>query len=430
MLNAAQGCAENAHLWLSELLQICDGRAETRNHYMTQLVADHRFTTNAERARRVDALRAAMTLHGLDALVIAGRDDIRFRGRVFYATDYWQLFADSHVVLTHSSGPVLIGGTVWGISQARQSDWISECRLSGTPGTEIGNVLAEQRVSAGKIGVVGLDDGGFAYSHYMQLSDALPNAQISDATDLFEKCRQVNSAESLAALTGTSACWNSIYAELEAFVRPGVTEIRLAAQAHRICREHGVRDPMVVLDSTPFKGATTFGTQKVIESGDVVTVWIESAGPNGTWLEYRRMYSVGPVSPEYRDMWQICIEAHQAGVAAMRPGAMASEFVEGVATSFRSHGIELDYTTPADQHRSFHLHGIGTDAIQGVWVSGNDRLLIENEVVNIHPHRLFGTPEETAKFGLFGLTDNILVTPGGGRWMTNDQQLTSAFVEL
>lgn len=65
-----------------------------------------------------------------------------------------------------------------------------------------------------------------------------------------------------------------------------------------------------------------------------------------------------------------------------------------------------------------------------MWVSGNDRVLLENEVVNIHPHRLFSTPEETAKFALFGLTDNILVTHSGGRWMTNDQDLTSAFVEL
>ncbi|MDF2823018.1 MAG: Xaa-pro aminopeptidase [Mycobacterium sp.] len=397
---------------------------------MTQMIADHRFTTDRERDRRIDALRAAMTAHGLDALVIAGRDDIRFRGRVFYVTDYWQLFADSHVVLTHTSGPVLVGGTVWGISQARQSTWISESRLTGTPGAEIATVLAEQGLSEGKIGAVGLHDGGFAYSHFMQLRDTLSGAQISDATDLFEQCRHINRAESLAAMTDTSACGNSIYAELETFVVPGISEIRLAAQAHRICREHGVRDPMVVLDSTPFKGATTFGTRQVIERGDVVTVWIESAGPNGTWLEYRRMYSLGPVSPEYRDMWQICAEAHQAGVAAMAPGAMASRFVEEVGAVYRSAGIELDYTTPGDIHRSFHLHGIGTDAIQGVWVSGNDRVLLENEVVNIHPHRLFRTQEETQKFGLFGLTDNILVTPHGGRWMTNDQHLETAFIEL
>lgn len=394
------------------------------------LAADYRFTTDAERARRIDALRAAMTSRGFDALVIAGRDDIRFRGRVFYATDYWQLVADCHVVLTHSTGPILVGGTVWGISQARQSDWISECRLTGTPGTEIGTVLSGDGLSAGTIGVVGLNDGGLAYSHFVQLSDAVPGAKIVDATHLFEECRQVNSDESVDALTDTSACWNSIYTELEEFVVPGTTEIRLAAQAHRICREYGVRDPMVVLDSTPFKGATTFGTPKVIERGDLVTVWIESAGPNGTWLEYRRMYSLGSVSPEYRDLWQIYVEAHQAGVSAMRPGVMASEFVEAVATVFRSHGIDLDYTTPWDQHRSFHLHGIGTDAIQGVWVSGNDRVLRDNEVVNVHPHRIFRTPDETAKFGLFGLTDNILVTPSGGRWMTNDQKLVSAFVEL
>jgi Xaa-Pro aminopeptidase len=397
---------------------------------MTQLVDDHRFTTDDERARRLGALRAAMTAQGLDALVIAGRDDIRFRGRVFYVTDYWQLFGDSHVVLTQTTGPVLIGGTVWGISQARQSDWITHCRLSGTPGAEIGTVIAEHGLAEGNIGIVGLDDAGFAFSHYTQLRDALPNAQISDATVLFEDCRQINSVEAVSAMTATSACWNSIYTELETHVCPGVTETWLAAQAHRICREHGVRDPMVVLDSTPFTGATSFGTRKLIERGDVVTIWIESAGPNGTWLEYRRMYSLGPVSPEYRDMWQTCTAAHQAGVAAMKPGAMASVFVEGVAEVFRSAGVDLDYTDPTDQHRSFHLHGIGTDAIQGVWVSGNDRALLENEVVNIHPHRQFSTAEETAKFGLFGITDNILVTHSGGQWMTNDQHLADAFIEL
>lgn len=397
---------------------------------MSQSVADHRFTTEDERARRLHALRRAMVERGLDALVIAGRDDIRFRGRIFYVTDYWQLFADSHVVLTRDSDPVLIGGTVWGISQARQSDWIAESRMSGTPGIEIGNVLAERGLSAGRIGAVGLCDSAFAFSDYMQLTGRLPDAQIEDATDLFEACRRINSAEAISAMAATSACWNSVYAELEGLVRPGVTEISLAAQAHRICREHEIRDPMVMVDSTPYKSATSFGTQKVVQRGDVITIWIESAGPNGTWLEYRRMYSLGPVTPEYRDMWQICSHAHQAGVAALCPGALASAFVETVGREFRTHGIALDYTTPADQHRSFHLHGIGTDAIQGVWVSGNDRPLAENEVVNIHPHRLFATDEEARKFGLFGLTDNILVTPSGGRWMTNDQDLSQAFVEL
>ncbi|MGE2731480.1 M24 family metallopeptidase [Mycolicibacterium vaccae] len=397
---------------------------------MTRLIDDHRFTSDQERARRIGALRSAMVAHGLDALVIAGRDDIRYRGRVFYLTDYWQLFADSHVVLTHTAAPILVGGTVWGVSQARQSDWLADCRISGTPGIEIANILTDQRLADGRIGIVGLHDGGMAFSHYTEIAHALPAAELSDATELFESCRQINSREAIAAMEDTSACWNSIYTELERHVVPGITELQLAAQAHRICREHGVRDPMVALDSTPFKGATSFGTRKRIEFGDVVTVWIESAGPNGTWLEYRRMYSLGPVPPKYRDAWQVYTAAHQAGVAALRPGAMASEFVERVANVFRCAEIELDYSSADDKHRSFHLHGIGTDAIQGVWVSGNDRVLVENEIVNVHPHRLFRTEQETADFGIFGLTDNIRVTPEGGRWMTNDQQLDAAFIEL
>lgn len=390
----------------------------------------HRFTSDAERARRMNELRAAMREASMDVLVVCGRDDIRYRGRAFYVTDYWQLLADSHVVITMDEGPIYIGNLVWGLSQAKQTDWITEYRISGTPGLEIGAVLAERNLREARIGLVGLSDASFAYQHVEELRSALPGAQIADATQLFEEVRHACSDEEVTMLAEASQTWKSIFDELKNFIKPGVLESEVAAQGHRICREHGLRDPMVCMWSTPFIGATSFGERRPIGKDSVVTVWIESAGPNGYWLEYRQCFSFGEPTSEYRDYWELYKSALTSGLAQLKPGNMASEFALAVKKVMATGGIHVDFPNPAYQHQQYSLHGIGSDAIQGVWTPGQDRVLVENEMVNVHPTIVHTDPQMIAKFDSFGVTDNVLITPEGGKWMTHDAQLTRGFMEI
>lgn len=390
----------------------------------------HRFTSDAERTRRLSALRAGMKKMGMQALVVSARDDVRYRGRAFYVTDYWQLLADSHVVITLDDGPIYVGNLVWGLSQARQTDWITEYRISGTPGIEVADVLAKRGLDAARVGLVGMSDASFAYQHVMELRQALPNAVFADATALFEEVRQANSPDELRMLRAASDTWNSVFDALEQFIRPGVREIQVAGQAHRIAREHGLRDPMVLVWSTPYMDATSFGTQRELTKESIVTVWIESAGPDGYWVEYRRCYSLSPVTKPYAEYWSLIKEAVAAGLAVLRPGNMASAFADEVQRVLRDGGVTLDYDGPADQHRQYTIHGIGSDAIQGMWVPGQDRVLVENEVVNVHPVIVQPTPVAAARFGAFGLTDNALVTAEGGRLMTHDADMSHGFIEL
>jgi Xaa-Pro aminopeptidase len=376
------------------------------------------------------SLRAAMREAGLAALVVNGRDDVRYRGRVFYVTDYWQLLADSHVVITLDDGPIYIGNTVWGLSQARQTDWITEHRISGTPGLEVAAVLSARGLESAPIGLVGLSDASFAYHHVQEIKGALPQAKLVDATDLFEKVRQANSPEELRMLREVSATWNRMFDELEAFIRPGASEVQVAGQAHRIAREHGLRDPMVLVWSTPFIGATSFGSERELSRDSVVTIWIESAAANGYWLEYRRCYTLSPASREYVEYWELLKRALNAGLAVLKPGNMASEFSEEVKRVLAEEGYQLDYVDPSDQHRQYSIHGIGSDAIQGMHVPGRDRVLLKDEVVSLHPMVRHSTPDAVAKFDALGITDNALITPGGGVLLTHDADISRGFIEL
>ena len=393
--------------------------------------AIQRWTSDDERAARLAALRKMMESEGFDALVICGRDDIRYRGRTFYVTDVWQLLADTHVVLFSDGAPIFIGGQVFGVEQAELTDWASEFRVSGTPGTEIARVLSEHGDGKGNIGVVGLTDASFAHQHYNEIREGVPDATLLDATRQFEDVRQSNSPEGLERFRETSGLFRDIYAELTPLIKPGMRELDLAAQAHRVSREYGLRDPMVLLQVTPY-GALSFGTPRQIQQEDIVTVWIESAGPSGFWLEYRQCYSFGPPSDEHARCWRVQRQAVEAGLAASKVGAPAHVFAETVQKVLKEEaGWDIGYhADPGDVHNMFSLHGIGTDAIQGVWVPGRDRQLREDEVVNVHPTTEFSSEEEARKFSWLGITDNVHVTKDGGKFLTHDENLSHGFIEL
>lgn len=391
---------------------------------------DFVHSTPEERERRLSLLRESMDENGLAALVVCGRDDIRYRGRTFWVSDVWQLLADTHVVILPEGDPIFIGGQVFGLEQAEQAVWPGEFRVSGLSGVEIADVLKSRGLGSAAVGITGLSDASFGAGHLNQLTGALPDLSIHDATKLFEDARHTNSDEELGYLRATSELFNEIYEVLEPAIRPGMTEIELAAESHKVSRELGLRDPMVLLQTSPY-GPLSFGTTKVIERGDIVTVWIESAGPSGYWLEYRRCYTFGPPTAEVQHFWDLSVESTAAGLAAMKPGAMASEFVEGVQNYLkRESEYHLGYTDAANPHGMFSLHGIDCDAIKGVWVPGNDRVLKDTEVVNIHPTVEFPDHETFEKYAWLGITDNALVTESGGEYMTHTAGVPEGFKQL
>lgn len=391
---------------------------------------DFVHSTPTERERRLKILREAMDRDDLAALVVCGRDDIRYRGRTFWVSDVWQLLADTHVVILPTGDPIFVGGQVFGLEQAEQAKWPGEFRVSGHPGTEIADVLTSHGLGSARIGVVGLSDASFAAGHLNELTATVPGISVQDATDLFEDARHTNSEEELSYLRATSELFNQIYEVLEPRIRPGLTEMELSAESHKVSREFGLRDPMVLLQTTPY-GPLSFGTTKEITKDDIVTVWIESAGPTGYWLEYRRCYSFGPPPAEFKDFWELQVEAVAAGLRAMKPGAMASEFVIAVQNVLKEKSeYHLGFADTTNPHGMFSLHGIDCYAIKGVWVPGNDRVLKDTEVVNIHPTVEF--PDEVAfeKFAWLGITDNALVTESGGTYMTHAPGVPDGFKEL
>lgn len=368
-----------------------------------------RLTSDGERSRRLTALRTMMETEKLSALVVAGKGDLRYRGRVLYTSDVFQLTADSFVVILADGPPVFITTPVVGLGQARRTAWAQEFRVSARPGEEAARLLAERGVSTRRVGVVGLSDA-ISAADLADLANNATDVEIADATGAFESVRRVKSDEELKNLRHTSAVFGKIFAAMEAEIRPGVMESDIAGAAVRLAKLHGCRDVKIAMATTPFN-AVSYGSNKRIERDSRFMLWIETPGPTGYWLELRRSYSFGPPPAEVMEFWHLLQEVWKVALARIRPGATGADVLEAVTNIVKPYGCGI---SPSN----YSIHGIGSDAIEGMWYPGNDKPLLEGEVVSFHPSLTFEDTQKAERLSFLGMTDNVLVTPNGGVRLT------------
>jgi Xaa-Pro aminopeptidase len=373
--------------------------------------AQIRLTSDEERARRLARLRDMMAADGLDAMVIAGKSDLRFRGRVLNASDVFQFTADSFVVITKKGPPIFITTPVVGLGQARRTNWAEEFHVSAQPGHAIAEILVKYGISSGKVGVVGLIDA-ISAMHMTELSQAAPSVDFVDATEGFEEVRRVKSPEELQNLLHISAVFRKIFQAMEAEIRPGVQESDIAGAAARLAKLHGCRDVKVAMATTPFN-AVSYGSNKRVERGDSFMLWIETPGPTGYWLELRRSYCFGQPSEEIVEFWKVLDQVWETALKNIRPGVTGAEVFASIESLLSAYGCRL---SPSN----YSLHGIGADAIEGMWYPGNDKPLLAGEVVSFHPSLVFDDPKKAERISFLGMTDNVLVTPEGGQRLTYD----------
>jgi Xaa-Pro aminopeptidase len=371
------------------------------------------ITSAAERMRRYDALRAAMAPAGLDALVICSRGDEFVRGRVQYVSDIFQWAGWGFVVLPADGEPSYVGDPLWGISRAEAAGWISDLRLTQTPGEEVVAILSDHDLARARVGLVGIADAG-SWVHIEALRAAARGATFVDATDLFDDVRAVKSTEEIANLRETSRILRAVYGALAAEIRPGVPEYDVLAEAHRLARQFGCVDGIALMGRPPFRyfGA---GSSTPIQPDDVVVIDLEWGGPSGYWLELRRCFSFGTPSDRVQRFWELRRESFDACVDAIRPGADSDEILAARDAVYARHGY------PAASGLRYTAHGIGLDSLEPPLVPGKSRVLREGMVVSLHPDIAIEDPAEQALVGGVSIADNVLVTGTGAERLTDPE---------
>lgn len=371
------------------------------------------ITSDSERTRRYAALREVMEESDIDAFVICSRGDEFVRGRVQYVSDIFQWAGKGFVVLPSKGDPVFIVDPLWGLGYAMMSGWLDDYRMPENAGQEIAGVLSDLDLDSGRIGVVGLADIT-AVADFEDMKAGLPNAEFVDATDLFDDVRAIKSEEEIENIRETGRILRTVFKALEAEIRPGVRELDVLSEAHRLCRQLGAVEGIALMGRPPFRSFTP-GTTGVIEEDDVIVIDLEWGGPSGYWVELRRVYSFKPPTDKQQKYWESRVESFAACVDAMKAGDHSSAVLDARDRVYDKYGQSAEGVI------AYTAHGIGVDSLEPPWIPGKDRVMQENMVINLHPSIKFDDPEEGLALGGISIADNVLVTKNGGV-RTTDQE--------
>jgi Xaa-Pro aminopeptidase len=237
------------------------------------------------------------------------------------------------------------------------------------------------------------------------LADGDRSFTLTDGTALVDKLLMHKSAGELAAIRRAAQIADDAYGEFRRAVRPGRRQFEIVADIEAHLRRAGCPDNFMIIGSG---GKDVFGmappSERRIAAGDLVTTELTPA-VQGYFAQICRTLVVGKASEAQRRAFAVYVEALEAGIAAVRPGARAADVARAENDVFRKRGLG-EYTT--SQWTRVRGHGMGLFADSKPHILEDVNTVLEpGMALIVHPNTYH--PEA----GYIVLGDAVVVTEQG-----------------
>jgi Xaa-Pro aminopeptidase len=232
----------------------------------------------------------------------------------------------------------------------------------------------------GPVSSVGLADRMWAMM-VLRFRAALPAARQGLASVALRDLRSRKSPAEVAALREAGAAIDRVHAAVPGWLRPGRTELEVAADvAAAITSEGHARTDFVIIASGPNAASPHHEPSgRVLQPGDAVVVDIGGTMPSGYCSDCTRVYAIGSPPAEFTAYYQVLRDAQEAACAAVRPGVSA----EAVDSAARTPITQAGYG-PQFVHRTGH--GIGLETHEDPYiVAGNAEPLAPGMAFSVEP---------------------------------------------
>jgi Xaa-Pro aminopeptidase len=382
-----------------------------------------------ELQRRWPLIRKAMEDHGVDVLLAQANNDF-MGGYVKYLTDtpatngYWLT-----VIFPRDQPMTVIGQGAFGLDQkvAPEGDGIRRGvgRLMGVPSYASAYYTAGydadlaakalEPYRGGTVGLLGSAAISFALVDGLKRG-VLSKTNVIDASDLVDPIKAVKSEDELAYVRRTALAQDSAMAAAFEAIRPGMSELQVAAVAERAGHDAGSEQGLFLSYSAPAGSPGQIVNRhlqgRVLQEGDQFSLLVENNGPGGYYCELGRTAVLGKATDEMREQQAFVLEAQEFCTRLLRPGAAPAAIWEAYNTFMREHGraeekrvhfhgqgydmverplIRFDETMPVAANMYFALHPAFSTASSYSWACDNFLLSEDGEVERLHrlPRKLF-----------------------------------------
>lgn len=350
-----------------------------------------------------------MRANGLDALLLTTPPD------VFHVTGFLTRFWESparpwFVVLPARGAPVAVIPSIGAALMART--WVDDIRTWQAPDLDddgvglLAEALAEIVPARGTIGVpMGHETHvRMPLADFDRLRRALEPRRFTDATDTVRRVREVKSEAEIARIRAICDIAGRAFDRVPEIAGTGVP-------LDRVFRDFQVALLQEGADGVPYLagGAGPDGYGDVISpagpqplaTGDILML-DTGATLGGYFCDFDRNFAVGRASDAARRAHATLYAATDAGLAAARPGALASDV-------FHAMQAVIGPACPAGRLG----HGLGLSLTEWPSFIAPDRTILrEGMVLTLEPGIETGTGR------IMVAEENIVIRPGGAELLT------------
>jgi Xaa-Pro aminopeptidase len=281
------------------------------------------------------------------------------------------------------------------------------------PMDSLAQLLRDLGAAEGRIGIE------FAYlpaGDHEQLKALLPKARLEPADALFDRLRQIKTADEIALLRRLSRISDSAIADSFRAVKAGKTEMDIAGALTRSVYAQGAEQFKLMIVATGERSElpNVGPTERVLKDGDICRVEIFSI-IGGYHAGVCRTAAVTHVRPEAARIWANLVECKYRVLEMIKPGASARAVYDAFMKKFGELGLP-----PI----SFVGHGIGLHLHEDPYLGKyRDYTLEENMVLGIEP-LVYRTG---MGFGL-QLKDMVAVTAKGAELLSDATNTDELFL--
>jgi len=329
--------------------------------------------SHQEYERRYTAIREMMKKDGIDCILIYGASDDFNRGNIRYLTGCGR---GGCCIFPPEGAPIFFTGPAPANSPKlrRVVGALDLLELRETTDTAQQAVKELQSLNKGnRIGIVGM--GCIPVSVYLPVKERFGDS-LTDVTGIFERLREVKSAEEIEKMRQSAAIADTVYRMLRETIRPGLGEYEIYAAVKKINYEMGCEYSFDLIDAA---GATMnmsfFPTMDRLESGGTLFLEITPAY-EGYYCQLPVTLPVTEYPPHVREMVSAWNASDKAGRKLLRPGTKVSDVCRVLVDTVKEKGFISPYRPG---------HAIGLDALD-FWsiTPDNDRLLEPGMAVAMH----------------------------------------------
>ena len=364
------------------------------------LVPDPCYAYPVNNFRRIGQLRRRMTKAGLPGLLVTHLPDVR----------YLCGFTGSSAALAVTRRMVRLFTDGRYAAQAACEVQAAQVEIvSNSPAVAAVEWLGAQH----GVEFAGFDPAWTTVAELARWKAALPSRLRRSflsalAGPLVEPLRQVKDEDELAVMAEAALVGCKLFDHILGFIRPGIEETEVAAEL-----EHRAR--LLGAEGMSFETIVASGVRSALPHGRATSTPLPRKGfltldfgiiHKGYCSDMTRTVYLGKPRAKEREAYEAVLEAQEAGVEAVRPGASCGEVDEAARGVLRRAGLGEAF---------FHStgHGVGLEIHEPPRIgAGQTTRLLAGMVVTIEPGIYLA-----GQFGI-RIEDMVAVTQSGGQVLT------------